>query len=77
MCPDTTTHVSSLVAPPHSRVDSQHRVEQLYRQALLMEPTFTDASNNLGNLLRTRGDVEEAVEFFQRAGAHVTSLPVA
>jgi hypothetical protein len=41
-----------------------------------MEPTFTDASNNLGNLLRTRGDVEEAVEFFQRAGSHVTCCTI-
>ena len=50
-----------------SAAEKQEQVELLYRQALLVQPTFGDASNNLGNLLRARGEVEEAVEFFDLA----------
>jgi len=51
----------------HTAQPHQQHAEQLYRRALQIQPTYGDASNNLGNLLRARGNVEEAVQFFEMA----------
>lgn len=47
-------------------------METLWRTTLAKNPECSMALNNLGNLLRERGQTEEAVVFFQRA---VTSQP--
>jgi tetratricopeptide (TPR) repeat protein len=47
--------------------DDLRRAERLYRTAILIQPAFGDASNNLGNLLRAAGNLEEAADFFTLA----------
>jgi tetratricopeptide (TPR) repeat protein len=54
--------------PRHADASRQLRAaELLYREALRIRPTIYDAANNLGNLLRERGNVEEALLLFARA----------
>ena len=38
-----------------------------YQKAIKIKPDYADAYNNLGNVLRDKGDLEGAIESFQRA----------
>ena len=47
----------------------EQHVENLYREAVRLQPNYGDAANNLGNLLRSRGDTAGALDFFLIASA--------
>ncbi|KAK3745099.1 hypothetical protein QZH41_015084, partial [Actinostola sp. cb2023] len=49
---------------------NQHNDEEAlryYRQAVRLNPTYHDALNNLGNLLKEKGEIKEAEELLERA----------
>ncbi|XP_031568879.1 protein O-mannosyl-transferase TMTC4-like [Actinia tenebrosa] len=49
---------------------NQHRDEEAlryYREAIRLNPTYHDALNNLGNLLKDKGEINEAEELLEKA----------
>ena len=46
-----------------------------YRQAIRINPNFLEAHNNLGSLLKQRGDVEEAIAEFRHCLLYTSPSP--
>jgi Flp pilus assembly protein TadD len=53
------------LARQHHLAGRLSQAEQLYRQALQLNPNFVEAHNNLGTTLFSQGKVEEAVARLQ------------
>ena len=49
-------------SPPPSHICSLHEAEQCFREAIAVDPYFSDAHWNLGQLMRQMGKQSEAVE---------------
>jgi tetratricopeptide (TPR) repeat protein len=49
--------------------------EEAYRQAIALEPSFSDASLNLGALLCERARPAEAIQLYEEALLHTTTEP--
>lgn len=50
--------------------DDRERACELYRRAVQLDPTLTDAWINLGRLVHERGNVREAIELYRQALEH-------
>ena len=54
-----------------------NQAEKYYRKALQLWPNYEHALNNLGNLIKTKGDFQEAEKMFEkRNGVDVRSVDV-
>lgn len=51
----------------HHQSGKLSQAEPLYQQVLALKPDFTEAHNNLGNLLMAKGQPDEAATAYQRA----------
>jgi len=53
------------------------QAEEAYRKAIELDPTFTNALTNLGNLCYSQGEIRTALEFFEQALQHEPDHPEA
>lgn len=56
--------------------DSLERAESLLREALALDPSYADAHNNLGRLLRAQGDLDGAIAEYKRASQLLPRYPI-
>lgn len=56
-----------MVATMHNRNGNQAEAERYYRLALTEDNTLPHANNDLGLLLLSRGDIDQAIQYLERA----------